>query len=149
MAELHAQNRGLNFIEAAVPSRFGADIARCLSMIAQRAEARVEIGGVRDDHAAIAGRAQIFRWIEADARDVAKRTSSAALVTCADGLRVVFDYRNVALGGDFAERIHVRGKSVQVDCDDSFRFGCDSAAHVRNIEIQSDAIDVGKKRLCA
>jgi len=35
---------------------------------------------------------------------------------------------------------------VQVDRDDSFCFGCDSAADVRNIEIQSDAIDVGEDR---
>src|SRR5579859_7108607 len=103
MAEFYAKDGGLNFVEAAVPTRLGADITRSLAVIAQRAQARIEFGGVCDDHSAVAGGAEIFCRIKTDARDVAERAGAAAFVGGADGLRVVFNQGNAAFGGDRAE----------------------------------------------
>src|SRR5260370_15968756 len=44
MAELDAQDRRLDFIEAAVPAGFAAPIFFCLAVIAQRSNARREFG---------------------------------------------------------------------------------------------------------
>ena len=38
MAQFHAQDRGLQFVEAAVPSAFGAEVLARLAVIAQRAQ---------------------------------------------------------------------------------------------------------------
>ena len=57
MAQLDAQNGGLDFIEAAVPARLGAQIFCRLAVIAQRSKARRKFRGVRHDHSGITVRA--------------------------------------------------------------------------------------------
>src|SRR5712692_8441769 len=96
MAQLYPQNGSLDFIEAAVPAGLGAQIFCRLAMIAQRSNARREFSGIRDDHSRVAVRAQIFRGVKTEAGNVAERAGAPAFVRCADGLRVVFDYWELA-----------------------------------------------------
>lgn len=149
MAEFYTQNCGLNFVEAAVPAGLGADVARGLAVIAEGAQARVESRGIRDNHAAIAGGAEIFCGIKTDASDVSKRAGATTLVGGADGLGVVFNEGNVVFLSDFAKGIHVCGETVKMDGDDGFGARRDTSADIGDVEIECGAVDVGENWFCA
>src|SRR5258708_27131260 len=108
MAQLHAKDRGLYFIQPAVPARLAADIFLRLPMVPQGTQTRRAFRGVGYDHARIAARAQILGRIKAKASDVAERTGAPAFVARADGLRAVFDHRQLLLAREFHNWAHVR-----------------------------------------
>src|SRR5260370_37588538 len=91
MLELHGQDRGLDFVQTAVPAGFVTYIFSSLTVIAQGAQTRFAFFGIGYDHARVAVCAEILRWIEADARNIAERARAPGFVSCADGLRAVFD----------------------------------------------------------
>src|SRR5258708_34650566 len=86
MAELHAQDRGLDFVQTAVPAGLITYIFSSLTVIAQGAQTCFEFFGIGYDYARVAGYAEILSWIEADARTIAGRARSPAFVRCAAGL---------------------------------------------------------------
>src|SRR5713226_7470039 len=108
MAQLDAQDGGLDFIEAAVPARLAAQIFYRLAMIAQGSNARRKFSGIRNDHSRVAVRAQIFRGVKTEAGNVAERAGAPTFVRCADGLRVVFDYWELARFCERDDGVHVR-----------------------------------------
>src|SRR5258708_37957956 len=81
MAQLHAKDRGLYFVQPAVPARLAADIFLRLPMVPQSAQTRRAFCRVGYDHARIAARASILGRINAKASDVPVRTASLALRT--------------------------------------------------------------------
>src|SRR5689334_4022768 len=84
MAKLDAKNRGLYFVQPAIPARLAADIFFRLSMIPQNAQTRRAFRGIGHNHAGIAASAQILGRVKTKASDVAQRTCPPALVTCAN-----------------------------------------------------------------
>ena len=69
---------------------------------------------VGDDHAAIAGRAEILRREEREAAVVADRAGAASLVLGADRLRGVLDDDQTVLAAIVHHRVHVGHLAVQV-----------------------------------
>src|SRR6266436_6226298 len=80
MAKFDAQNGGLDFVQAVVPARLGAEIFRCLAVVAQRSNVLREFRRIRNDHARVAVSAKVFGRIETEARGIAERSGPAALV---------------------------------------------------------------------
>src|SRR5258708_9289623 len=91
MLELHAQDRGLDFVQTAVPAGFVTYIFSSLTVIAQGAQTRFEFFGIGYDHARRAVCAGILPSIEANARNIAERSRAPCFGRCADGLRAVLD----------------------------------------------------------
>src|SRR5260370_17025745 len=107
MAELHAQDRGLDFVQTAVPAGFLTYIFSSLTVIAQGAQTCFEFFGIGYDHARVAVCAEILRWIEADARNIAERTRAPGFVSCADGLRILFNAQKTFPPRQLANRVHL------------------------------------------
>src|SRR5260370_36376710 len=114
MLELHAQDRGLDFVQTAVPAGFITYIFSSLTLIEQGAQTCFEFFGVSYDHARIAVCAEILRWIEADARNIAERTRPPGFVSRADGLRIVFNDQKTFRPRKREARIDVRGETIQM-----------------------------------
>src|SRR5882672_7960781 len=86
--ELGAEHPGVQIIEAAVET-VAVDVARVRAVIAQLADARVEVGVVGDQRAAVAEGAEVFLDDKAGRYRVAHLTDFEAVAVCADSLRVV------------------------------------------------------------
>src|SRR5258707_7409218 len=115
MLELHAQDRGLDFIQTAVPAGLITYIFSSLTVIAQGAHMCFEFFGISYDHARIAVCAEILRWIEADARNIDERARAPGFVSRADGVRVVFDDRKTFRPREREDRVPVRREAIHVD----------------------------------
>src|SRR5437763_13415864 len=96
VAKLDAQNRRLNFVEAAVPAGLAAYIFGGLTVIAQRTKARGDFCGVGDDHSAVAVGAEIFCRVETKATRVADGAHAESFISRANSLRTVFNQRQLA-----------------------------------------------------
>src|SRR5690348_4067536 len=96
MPKLDSQNGGLDFIQAAVPTRLAAQVLSRLAVIAQGAEARGKLRRIRNDHSSVAVSSKIFCRVEAQACRIAKGADAASFVHRADGLRAVFNQRELA-----------------------------------------------------
>src|SRR6266436_1994185 len=146
MAKLDAKNRSLYFIQPAIPARLAADIFFRLSMIPQNAQTRRAFRGIGHDHARIAARAQILGRVKAKASYVAQGTGTPALVACADGLRAIFDHRQVLLAREIHDRVHVRGQTVEVNDDDGARARSHTARNLRRVDVVGVGLNVGEDR---
>ena len=80
MPQLHPQDRGLQFVQPAVPAALRAEILRRLAMIAQRAQPRGQLFVAGDDHSGVAVRAQIFAGIKAQAAEPSHRSGFAPAI---------------------------------------------------------------------
>jgi len=149
MAQLDAEDGGLDFVEAAVPAGLGAAIFFGLAVVAKGTNARGEFGRIGYDHAGVTVGAEIFCGIKTNASGVAERASAAAFVGCADGLGVVFDDGQVAGFGEGEDGVHVCGEAVEMNDDDSARARCDAAFEFGGIEVVRVWADVGENRLGA
>ena len=72
-----------------------------------------------------------------------------AFVRCADSLCVVFDHLQFALFCEREDGIHVRGKAVEMDYDDSSRAGSHAASEFGGINIVSVRANVREDRFRA
>src|SRR5690242_20005592 len=91
VAELYAQNRSLDFVQAAVPTWLAAQVFRGLAVIAQRAETLGKFRRVRNHHPRVAASPKIFCRVEAQACGITERAGAPSFVGRADGLRAVFN----------------------------------------------------------
>ena len=91
VAQLHAQDRGLERVQAGGRAHHAVAVARALAVRAQQAHAVGQLGSVGDDAAAVAPRAQVLGRVEAEAADVAQRPDAAAAVAGAVRLAGVLD----------------------------------------------------------
>src|SRR2546422_9092963 len=66
MAQLHAENRGLHFVEPAVPALLFTEVFPAFTVTAKRTQALREFLGVRENHSAVAVCAQILGRVEAE-----------------------------------------------------------------------------------
>src|SRR5579884_1129159 len=80
LAEFHAQNGGLHGLQAIVVACDDGPVLLLLSPIAEQAHGTRVFGIVCNGHAAFAGGAQVFRWIEAEAADVADGANAPAAI---------------------------------------------------------------------
>src|ERR1700674_764943 len=71
MPQLHAQNRRLHFIEAAVPARLAAHIFSSLSVIPQCSEVHRQICRICFHPPGVAVSAQVLCWVKAEAPCIA------------------------------------------------------------------------------
>src|ERR1700680_298935 len=149
MAQFHAQDRGLNFVKASIPSRLAADVFLRLAMVTQDAQTGGAFCRVGDDHARIAARAEIFGGIKAKASDIAERSGAATFVTCADGLRAVFDDGQMLLAGEFHDGVHVRGQAVEMNDDDGTGARSHTTLELRQVDVVSAGMNVREYRFSA
>ena len=105
MAELDAEHRGLQGVQAAVGAEHVVVIFFLAAVHPQGAETFRERGIFRSDEATIPGAAQIFRWKETETSELADGSNVAIFILCADRLRGVFDYRQIAGSGQRENRI--------------------------------------------
>ncbi len=135
MAKLHAKNRGLYFIQPAIPARLAADIFLGLPVVAQNAQTRRALRRVGHDHARIAARAQILGRVKTKASDVAERTGAPALVARANGLRAVLNHRQALLACELHDWVHVRGQAVEVNHNDGASARSHTARNLRGVDV--------------
>src|SRR6202041_552811 len=84
--QLHAQDRGLHGVEAAVPSELFVNVTARAAVIAQSAHVRRHLGVVCGDEPGIAVSAEILGGIKAEGRGYAHGSSSSSAPARADGL---------------------------------------------------------------
>src|ERR1700739_1056840 len=86
-----------------------------LSVIAQHSKALGNIRVIRNDHAAVAVRAQIFPGIETKCGSVSQGPRSLTFVQRAVSLAGVFNHDQLVTPGNPTNRIHGRGVSIEVN----------------------------------
>src|SRR6266849_640034 len=149
VAQLDAQNGGLDFVQAAVPPGLAAHVFCNLPVIAQRLYPRRKLRGICNQHARIAIGSKIFCGIKTDARRVSQRSSAPAFVTSADGLRVVFDYGKLMRSRKLEDWVHVRGETVEMDNNDCASPRRHPALELRGIDVVSAGANVSEHGLRA
>ena len=98
VAQLHAQHRGLQRVEARVHAEFLVHVATARAVHAQAAQALGEFGVVGAQEAPFAGATEVLGRIEREARDAtAPADATPARVPRADRLRSVLDERHAVL----------------------------------------------------
>jgi len=97
-------------------------------------------------HAAIAESPQVLRREEAEAAEMAERSSGLALELCADGLGCVLDHNQVVPQRDIHDAVHIGHLPIQVHGDDGLRLFSDSCFDQGRVDVVSGRIDVGEDR---
>ena len=146
MAQFHAQNRGLHFVEPAVPTPLGAQILRCLPVIAQGAQTPGQLFIVGDDHSGVTVRPQILTGVKTQATEASHRACLPPLVCCAERLRVVFDDGEAVLFRHGQNWIHVRREAKQMNGYNGAGARRDLRFNMLGIEIERGGFDVRKHR---
>src|SRR5918997_992969 len=77
--ELHAQDAGLQLVQARVVADQLERLLVARAVEAQRAQRLVQLGGVGGDGAAVAERADVLRRVEGERRDRPERPRAAAV----------------------------------------------------------------------
>jgi len=144
VGELYAKNRGLYFVKATVEAGLAADVFGGLAVIAEGAEARGDVAGVGDGKTGVAVGAEIFRWIETEAADIAEGAGWPPFVRGADGLRGVLDNGEIAGAGEGEDGRHVGEEAIEVDRNDRASALSDAAFELGGIEIESSRVDVSE-----
>ena len=146
VAQLYAQDRGLQFVQAAVPPALGAEVAARLPMIAESAQASGELFVVGHDHSRVAVRAQILARIKAQASEASHRAGLPPVIACSDGLRIVFDDGDSVLRGKRKNGIHIRCQAEQVDDDDGARARRNAHFDLVRVEVERSGLDIREHR---
>src|SRR5215471_20974839 len=121
MAKLVAQHYSLQSVHAIVEAKLGVNVALALRMCPQGAQACRGRGVCGDDHAPLAGSAEVFAGIEAVAPERAESACCTPIPSCTDGLRGVFDQNQVMAPRKISELVHLRWLPIKVDRDDGAR----------------------------
>ena len=117
MRQLHAQDRRLQLVQAAVGAARLMSIAADLPVVAQLAQffrQRVIIG---DHRAAIAIRAHIFGRIKAERAQLADRPDLALPIQRAVSLGAIFNQQQIVSLRQSQQRIHIRSPAIQMHSD--------------------------------
>ena len=116
-AELHAQDRGLDLIQAPVHADFVGDVVPVPAVLAQGGDpvASGFVAGGQD--AAIAQRAEILGGVEAEGRDLGECAELAAAQGRAVGLAAILDQGHAVIRGRRNDRPEVGGLAVEMDRD--------------------------------
>ena len=144
--ELDVEHGRLERIQAAVDADARMVVARTHAVAAEQPQAVGQIVGLRGQHAAVAGPAEVLRRIEAEAADGADGAHAAAVDLRADRLGGVFHDRDAPRPGDLGQGHGVDRLAEQVDGDDGLRGRRDQRGNVLRVDIERLRIDVGKDR---
>ena len=114
--ELGAEHAGMQIIQTAVET-VAVNVARVRAVIAQLANAGVDLGVVRDEGAAVAEGAEVFLDDKTDRRRVAQFAHLEAVAVRSDPLGIVFDEAEFVFGSNLLDGEHVGALTVQVHRD--------------------------------
>src|SRR5690606_12852511 len=93
-------------------------------------------------HAAVAHAAEVFGRVETETADVAPAARGATVVGGADRLSSVFDYGDVAAGGDLADPVDLGALTEQVHRNDRFGSRRDGRFDFLGVDVERVAADV-------
>ena len=100
--------------------------------------------GLGGHHATVAGAAQVFGRIEAEAADRANRTDAASAELRSDRLRGVLDHSDSRLGRRGAKQVHLGRLPKQVDRQNGLGVRCNEPSDRRRIDIEAHRVDIGE-----
>src|SRR6266849_5224326 len=115
VAQLDAQDRSLQLVEATVCARSLADEAPLPPVFAQHADPRCELLVIGHDHPAITHRSQILRRVKAETPHIPPSTDPSASVERPMGLSAVFDYQQLVSMSKVKDPVQVCGLAEQVN----------------------------------
>src|SRR5947209_18006490 len=118
MTELHAEDRRLQLVEAAVPSTRFAHIALLPAVLAQEPDAFRDRRIAGHDHTAVADRAEVLRRIEAERRSRSKRTGAPAGDRRSVRLRAILDHHEAVSRSEARNILHRRRVAIEMHRND-------------------------------
>src|SRR5919108_5673500 len=150
MRQLHAQNRCLNSIQAAVCPELIVIIALHTPVVSQPPHVLGVVGIARCNQSRVAVSAQVLGRVKAEGGSNSQRSRPPPAPSRSDRLGRILDDRNLELLGEFLKGIHVGTLPVQVNR----QYGPNPARlqlspGTLGIEMESGGIDIGKNRSCA
>src|SRR5262245_22328801 len=146
MRQLCQENRGLNFVQAAVVALDTVIIAPLLSVIPELQKPCRQIIIIGCDGAAVAKRAKILTRVEAETTGPSDHAELSALVGCPVTLRYVFDHRNAMTVADLNDRIEVGRLTIEMNRDHGLCLFGARALELLGIQSKTDGIDVDQHR---
>ena len=144
--QLHAEHRSLNPVHPGIPANQSVMVLLCLPMIPQHLDLIRQLLAVRDNRAGFPEGAQILAAVKAEATAGPKRARPPAFIFGAMRLTCVLNDRNLALGRDAHQRIHVRRQTGGVDGHDGGRAIGDQRLDLRRVHLERRRVDVGEDR---
>ena len=122
------------------------DVAVDLAVLANDAEAFSERGVVSDDRSAVSERAEILRWVEAEATHATDRSGAAPTELRSVGLRTVLDHLDARFACNGRDRIDVSALAVEVNRDDCACPSADRRAKRLRIHGPGLRLDIAQDR---
>ena len=114
MRQLGAQDRGLDFIQARIYANFVRDVMGPPAILPQGGHPCGQHCVVRRQHAAIAQRAEILRWIQAERAHLADRAKPLAMQCGAVRLGAILDQRHAMGAAEWQYGIKIGGLAVKM-----------------------------------
>ena len=142
MPQFGQDDRGLEGVEAEIAAD---DLVVVLGPRAVRPQAHQLVGALRvvgDDHAAVAGRAEVLGREEGEAAVMADRAGAAAFVLRADRLGGVFDDHKPVLLRDLHHGVHVGHLAVEMHGHDRPRAGGDLCLDLRRLQVVGGGVNI-------
>lgn len=134
VAELRAQERGLQFVEARVDADKLVVVFLFAAVIAQHAERPRKLFVIRHDGAGVAEGTEILCRVKAETACVAERARHRAAEFRAMRLGTVLDEAQAVRLRDAADRVHLRGLAIEMDDHDGTRFRRDGRLDACGVE---------------
>src|SRR5687768_6936213 len=118
MPELHAQHRGLQLVQAAVPADALVEVGLAAAVVAEHSKNRIRLGVVGCDQTCISGGGEVLGRIERESAEVAPAAGAPSLVVRADALRAVLDQDEFLLLADRRNLVDRGALAEEMDRDD-------------------------------
>ena len=113
--QLHAQDRGLNGVEPAIPSKFFMNVAARAAVIAKAAHVCRHLRIISCDQSGVPVGAEIFCGIETERRGDAHGSCTLLAPSRTDSLRGILDHSQMKFFRELLESIHIGALAVQMN----------------------------------